>query len=221
MRQWPVYSPARSPGPEQEKLASSLAEMLAADNALEQLEKVRQAAEPLSNGYAVLYRSTFEKRDKAYETAIDQVKGLPEWLAFSKDTEVTNAERDLVLQPLASRLGGKLDLPNGATVCRNTRATISQMDSDIAAVEGLTRDVIRRLQQFLEPDEKIERFRVSQHISGKISNEEELDAAHENAAGETCQTPRPRLQGHPRMSYARLRPCHQEFRCCRAFAAIA
>jgi hypothetical protein len=174
--QWPVLA-TRSPGPELGKVASSLAEALDADNALEQLEKVRQAAEPLANEYAVLYRGTFEKRDRAYEVAIDQVKGLPEWDALCKNPKVTDAERGLLLKPLASRLGGKLDLPPGATVCRDTRATISQMESDIAAVEGLTRDVLRRIQQFLEPDEKIERFRVAQHISGKISNEQELDAA--------------------------------------------
>ena len=174
--QWPVLA-GHSPDPELEKTAKSLTDALAADNALEQLEKVRQAAEPLANEYSVLYRSTFEKREKAYETAIEQVKGLPEWDAICKDAGVTDLEREGLFLPLKSRVGGKLDLPSGATVCRNTRATISQMDSDIAAVEGLTRDVIRRLQQFLEPNEKIERFRVSQHISGKISNEQELDAA--------------------------------------------
>ena len=105
------------------------------------------------------------------------MKGLPEWDAVCKDADVTALEREGLLLPLKSRLGDKLDLPPGATVCRNTRATVSQMESDFAAVEGLTRDVIRRLQQFLEPDEKIERFRVSDHISGKISNEQELDAA--------------------------------------------
>jgi len=174
--QWPVLA-GHSPDPELEKTATGLAETLGTENALEQLEKIRQASEPLANEYAILYRSTFEKRHKAFEAATEQVKGLPEWDAVCKDADVTDLEREGLLLPLKSRLGDKLDLPPGATVCRNTRATVSQMESDFAAVEGLTRDVIRRLQQFLEPDEKIERFRVSDHISGKISNEQELDAA--------------------------------------------
>jgi hypothetical protein len=176
IEQWPILA-GHSPDPQLEKTAKALSEVLAGDNALEQLEKVRQTAEPLANEYAILYRKTFEQRDKAYETAIEQVKGLPEWDAVCKDADVTDLEREGLLLPLKSRLGGKLDLPTGATVCRNSRATISQMESDLAAAEGLTRDVIRRLQEFLEPEERVERFRVSQHISGKISNEAELDAA--------------------------------------------
>jgi hypothetical protein len=174
--QWPVLA-SRSPDPEVEKAAQTLTEALGADNALEQLEKIRQAAESLASEYAVLYRSISEKRDKAYDAAIEHIKGLPEWDAVCKDIDVTETEREALLQPLKSRLGGKLDLSPGATVCRNTRATISQMESDIAAVEGLTREVVRRLQQFLEPEEKIERFRVAQHLSGKISNKDELEEA--------------------------------------------
>ena len=51
--QWPVLA-GHSPDPEFEKSAKALTEALAAENALEQLEKVRQAAEPLANEYAVL-----------------------------------------------------------------------------------------------------------------------------------------------------------------------
>ena len=174
--QWPVLA-AHSRDPELERRANALTELLGSDNALEQLEKIRQAVEPLSNEYAVLYRSTFEKRDKVYEAALEHVKGLPDWDAICKDADVTDLEREGLLLPLKSRFSGKLDLPVGASVCRNTRANISQMESDIAAVEGLVRDVIRKLQEFQEPGENIERFRVAQFISGKISNEQELDAA--------------------------------------------
>jgi hypothetical protein len=174
--QWPVLA-ERSPDAELEKTSQVLSEAIASENALEQLERIRQATEPLANEYAVLYRSTFEKRQKAYETALDQVKGMPEWDAICKDVDVTDPEREALLQPLKSRIGGKLDLPLGETVCRNSRATIFQMDSDLAAVESLTRDAMRRLQKLVEPDEKVERFHVAQHFSGKISSEEELDEA--------------------------------------------
>jgi hypothetical protein len=174
--QWPILA-NRAPGPELEQIAQTLTENLDAENALEQLEGIRQAVELLANEYARLYRSTFEKRGKVYETVLDQVKGLPEWDAVCKDVKVTDEEREGLIKPLKSRLGGQLDLPLGATVCRNTRATISQMESDLAAVEALTREVVRRLQQLLEPEEKVERFRVAQHVSGRISNEQELDEA--------------------------------------------
>ena len=166
----------RSPGPEIEEAASELAEAFDSENALDHLEKIRQASETLITEYGRLYRGTFERRNKAYETAMDHVKGLPEWTAFDKDTDVTEVEREALLRPLVSRLGERLDLQKADTVCRVTLATVSQMESDIAAVEGLTREVILRLQKAVEPEEKVERFRVSQHFSGKIESKEDLDA---------------------------------------------
>ena len=173
--QWPVFAD-RSPSPEFEECANELTEAFDSENVLDQLERVRQASEKLSMEYGNLYRTTFEKRNKAYETAIDHVKGLPEWATFTEDTDVTKVEQEVLLRPLMSRFGEKLDLQKGDTVCRITHATISQMESDIAAVEGLTREVILRLQKVVEPGEKVERFRVSQHFSGKIGNKEDLDS---------------------------------------------
>jgi hypothetical protein len=174
--QWPILA-NRTPGPDLQRTAEALSAALAADNALEQLDRIRQTAEAIAAEYARLYRSTFEKRAKTYETALDHVKGLPEWDAVCKDVDVTDIERESLVQPLTAKLASELELPPCATVCRNTGATVSQMESDIAAVEPLTREVVRRLQQFLEPDENVERFRVADHFSGKISNEQELDEA--------------------------------------------
>ena len=174
--QWPILA-IRRHDLELEKTAQTLQEVLNSDSLLEQIERIRQAAEPLVSEYTVLYRSTFERRKRAYEVALDQVKGLAEWDAICRDVEVTDAERQSFLQPLTSRLGGTLDLPPGATVGRNSGTTVPEMESDIEAVEGVTRGVVRRLQQFLEPEEQIERFRVAQHFSGRITNDIELDEA--------------------------------------------
>lgn len=173
--QWPILA-ERSPGKDFEGAAAKLAEALNSENVLEHLESVRQASEILVSEYGRLYLSTFERRNKVYEIAFDQVKGLPEWAAISKDTDVTEDERNALVRPLVSRIGEKQALQKGDTVCRITHATVSQMESDIAAVESLTREVIRRLQQAVEPEEKVERFRVSQHFSGKIGNKEDLDS---------------------------------------------
>ena len=173
--QWPVLA-HRSPGPELEQAAADLKAVFDSDNVLAHLESVRQAAEILSNEYGRLYRSTFERRNKVYEAAVDHVRGLPEWIAFSEDTDVPEVEREAMLRPLLSRLGEKLDLRKGDTVCRMTHATVSQMESDIAAVESLTREVVLRLQEAVQPEEKVERFRVAQHFSGKIENKEDLDS---------------------------------------------
>ena len=144
--QWPILA-SRSPGPELEEYANELADAFDSENTLDHLEKVKQASEKLGMEYGNLYRATFEQRNKTYETAIDHVKGLPEWATFTEDTDVTKVEQEALLRPLMSRFGEKLDLQKGDTVCRITHATVSQMESDMAAVEGLTREVIHGLQK--------------------------------------------------------------------------
>ncbi len=176
--QWPILAD-RSTSPELEETAAELEDALESENVLDQLERIRQAMDRIVTEYGRLYRSTFERRNKAYEMAVDHVKGLPEWASFADNSDVTEAEKDAMLHPLVSRLGEKLELQKGDTVCRVTQATVSQMESDLAAVEGLTREVILRLQKAVEPDEKVERFRVSQHFSGKIESKEDLDSVME------------------------------------------
>jgi hypothetical protein len=173
--QWPVLA-ARSARPEIAQAADDLQKALDSENALNHLERIRQATETVAAEYGDLYRQTFERRQKVFEAALNHVKGLPEWAVFTGGTDVTDAEGETLLRPLASRLGEKLDLRPGDTICRLTQATVSQMESDIAAAEGLTREVVLELQKAVEPEEKVERFRISQHFSGKIATPEDLES---------------------------------------------
>lgn len=176
-QQWPLLS-RRNPTEALASAAETLRTLAASDEALRKLGDLRTAAEEIECEYAALYRRTFEQREKAYDAAIDQVKGLSEWAAVCDDPEVSEEQRESLLCPLTSRRSGREapEMQAGDTVCRATHATIPQMESDLAAVEGLTRQVIRALQAFVEPEEKIERFRVASHVSGNISSAEELDA---------------------------------------------
>jgi hypothetical protein len=119
----------------------------------------------------------FEKRKAAYEAAIEQVKGMLEWADIAADPALTDVQRNAILEPLIRRAEPELKLEPGATVCANCQATLSQLESDIAAVSHLAAEAIRRVQQLAAPTEKIERIRAGSIVSGKISNEQELDAA--------------------------------------------
>lgn len=201
--QWPILS-ARSADAELEKAAELLNNSLHAENALEQLEKIRQSTETIASEYAVIYRSTFDNRKKAYRTAVQTIKGTPEYgeyralgeerrkeydakvkegtdpdelIELRNQADLVDAQLESLLQPLTSRIGAELALSFGETICGVNRATIYQMESDIAAAESFTRDVIRKLQRLVEPEEKLERFRVAQYFSGRISNEQELEEA--------------------------------------------
>jgi hypothetical protein len=183
-QQWPLLA-TRNPTAELSESAAAAVSLLGSDEALRQLTKISQAIQPLTTEYVRLYRSTFEQREEAFRTAVDHVKGLADWTLFIEDPEASASEQTRLLAPLASRLSGLTtpELSAGETVCRRTGASVPQMESDLAAVEGLSREVVRRLQEWVEPEEKIERFRVAQHFSGKITTEEELDTAMNDLRG--------------------------------------
>jgi hypothetical protein len=172
--QWPILT-LKNDDPDLKEAAAKLEELLQSETALSQIDKLRFYSETLSSTYRTLYENHFEKRKTAFTVALDQIKGRPEWLAIAEDPDISPDQRELILQPLSQRAEAVLDLPVGATVCQRTGATLAQMESDLAAVESISRDVLRRIQELAAPEEKIERVSIARLFPSRISNETELD----------------------------------------------
>jgi len=77
---------------------------------------------------------------------------------------------------------GLFTLPAGKLVCEQCNATIPQMESDIAAVNGLKNAVMRKIQEILKPEEKVERVRISAILNTlqTLNTREEVDQALEH-----------------------------------------
>lgn len=172
--QWPVLSARQTDG-DVTKAAADLQDLLKSDDALAQIEAIRQNAETISAGYRTLYQAAFEKRRTAYTEARDQIKGRPEWLEVDNDTEITPEQRTMLLQPLSARADAEMELPPGASVCRRTGATLAQLESDLDAVEVVARGVLKRILELIAPEEKIERIAVGRLYPARITNAQELD----------------------------------------------
>ena len=72
----------------------------------------------------------------------------------------------------------ELDLPDGALVCKKCSATLSQMESDLAALGGLFAQVVAQVQKLTTPPEtKVQRVRVSEFFGGAIENEDQVKQA--------------------------------------------
>jgi hypothetical protein len=113
-------------------------------------------------------------RAKAYETALEMIKGRPEWLAVSENPDIPSEQKESVLQPLAGRAGAEMDLPAGATVCQRTGATLAQLESEIDAADVIAGQVLRRLMELAAPKEKIERIPVAKLYPARIASSEDL-----------------------------------------------
>ena len=145
------------------------------DECLQRIDAVRLAAEAIGVEYRRSYTAAFEKRGEAYRTALESIKGRPEWLAVSENPALLPEQKAAVLAPLRQRAEAELDLPAGASVCRRTGATLAQIESDILAVEALAGQALRRLMELASPEEKFERISVARLYPARIGSEKELD----------------------------------------------
>lgn len=165
--------------------ARDLLEARLADGSYYQMTaEVDQAIQTIENTYAQTYSTIHQERAKVFREAIDQVKGSPDWVALEPEIQNT------ILAPLMNRYcdwsdGGALvdtlQLPTGMLVCDLCKATIPQMESDIAAANGLKNAVMRKIQEILKPEEKVERVKISAILNTlqALNTREEVEDALE------------------------------------------
>lgn len=146
------------------------------DTALNQIATINYKSEAIGSAYRTLYERTFEMRQKAYTEALDQIKGRQEWVAISENPDIPEEQRDLIIKPLQQRVEAILDLPLGATVSRRTGATLTELESDILAVESISRDILRRILDLAAPEEEIERVAVAKLFPGRITSTDDLES---------------------------------------------
>jgi hypothetical protein len=146
--------------------------LLAAEDFYESLSAIGAAGKLVSSSYCTFYGNAHGDRGEQFHTAIEKIKGRPEWSA------VPDSMRQPVLQPLASRCCAELDLPDGVLVCTTCSATLSQMESDVAALCGLFAQVVAQVQKLTTPPEtKVQRVRVSEFFGGAMENEDQVKQA--------------------------------------------
>lgn len=169
----------RDAGEKAEDKASEIASLLESETFYESIEAMKQAYEYISNKYIALYQEIHERRAEEYGKALDTVKELPEWAAIAQDQSISDAERASGLRPITDRAVNDLDLYEESAVCNNCKATIAQMETDIAAVDAIKGGVIKDVQQMAAPGEKIERVRISTLFAGKLESPEDVETAIE------------------------------------------
>jgi hypothetical protein len=130
------------------------------------------SAKNIASAYRTVYEQLHAERAEQFGKAVEKIKGRAEWNA------IQDSMRDPVLNPLTSRCCPDLDLPTGLLVCQKCHATLSQMESDIAALGGLFAQVVAQIQKLTTPPEvKLQRVRISEFFSGAIDSEETVKQA--------------------------------------------
>jgi hypothetical protein len=146
--------------------------LLTAEDFYESLLAISAACKSVSTAFRTLYEKAHADRSEQFHAAIKKIKGQTEWSA------VPESMRQSALQPLASRSCTELDLADGSLVCKKCGATLSQMESDLAALGGLFAQVVAQVQKLTTPPEtKVQRVRVSEFFSGAMETEGQVKQA--------------------------------------------
>ena len=131
------------------------------------------------DAYKHAYIELFERRKKAYESAIEEIKNRSEWGPL----EATNPDTaSSLLSSLLGRVGTDEDKEAVAKGTSLGKASLTEMESDLCAVDGLKSSVLVKLQELSIGGEKkapVRKVRVSEFFNRPIQTQAELDKALE------------------------------------------
>ncbi len=183
---WSVLSD-REEGGHISGLVEELCSLITSAGFSEHLRRIDTLTKDIRAVYRELYLGCHQQRFETYAKSIDITKGSAEWPAVQESMGNT------LLQPLTSRacVSTKASngassipdlLPNPAIHCIKCGATVSQMESDLAAAAGLQRQVQERLVELTAPTQQIARVRVADFFGGVFDSVEAVDAAVESGS---------------------------------------
>eukprot|EP00456_Euglypha_rotunda_P005877 TRINITY_DN10_c0_g1_i4.p2 TRINITY_DN10_c0_g1~~TRINITY_DN10_c0_g1_i4.p2 ORF type:complete len:1217 (-),score=333.96 TRINITY_DN10_c0_g1_i4:19942-23592(-) len=159
----------------QTELAEQVEELrglLGSETFYESFNQIGVTAKSITSAYRALYEQLHADRSEQFTQAVEKIKGRAEWNA------VPDSMRDPVLNPLTARCCPELDLSAGSLVCQKCHATLSQMESDVAALGGLFANVVAQIQKLTTPPEvKLQRVRISDFFTHAIENETDVKEA--------------------------------------------
>ncbi|MBI3948942.1 MAG: BREX system P-loop protein BrxC [Acidobacteria bacterium] len=151
--------------------------LITSDDFFEHLNQIAASTQQIVGAYRSTYAALHEQRTNAYAQAIEEIKGYREWEQVPKEMQ------DGVLSPLVLRACGEMQLPDNSTQCQTCNATLSQMESDLAAVSGLKAQALARVQELTAPAEeqgpRIERVRLAEFFTVPLDSEESVNEALE------------------------------------------
>jgi uncharacterized protein YerC len=169
----------REPGDEILDASHALSNALESETFYDDLAVINNSKTLISSRFQKLYLNLHEERSKAYSSAIDDIKGLPEWAQISENPDLGESRRLGILSSMRNKVCTDLHFAEDSDTCMNCRANIPQMESDLAAVDSLKSRTIREIQELATPERRIVRVRVSTILGSIIEKPDGPNDANE------------------------------------------
>lgn len=128
----------------------------------------------LNDAYKASYLELFDRRAKAYESAIEEIQNRPEWVPIATASKEV---AETLLTPLRSRAGLQEDRDQVQAGTSLGASSLTEMESDLAAIDGLKSSVLSKLQELaFSGDEKkmIRRIKIKDYFNQPIENVNDL-----------------------------------------------
>src|SRR5258708_33187191 len=118
--------------------------MLASDHVAESLDAIAANPKTVLACCKQAYLALFDRRAEAYEKAVEEIRNRPEWEPLAKNNKDV---ADSLIAPLISRVGAEADKAAVANGTGLGNASLTEMESDLAALEGLRSSALVKLQE--------------------------------------------------------------------------
>ena len=170
---------AHSPSPELGVTVEELKALLESERFIDSWADIVDHTTTVLTAYRTAYCDLFDRRRQSYESAIGEIKNRTEWGPL----ESTNPGMAVsLLTLLQGRVGTDEDKEAVAEGKSLGKASLTEMESDLAAVDGLKSSVIVKLQELSIGSNRkapVRKVRVSEFFNRPIQTQEELNKALE------------------------------------------
>ena len=137
------------------------------------LDEIQELTQQISTPYLELYKDLHVQRQEHFQAAVERITGHAAW------TELPAELQDIQLRHLVSRDCEDLELGDDQVICLRCSATIQQMESDLAALNGLTQQVLAKIQELSAPLERVKRVRLSEYFTEPLDSPDAVQRAIE------------------------------------------
>jgi hypothetical protein len=168
---------AHNPSPELESTVEKLKSQLASESFIDSWNEIATGTKAVLQAYSNAYCELFGRRKESYESAIGEIKNRTEWGPLQANNSPVAAT---LLSPLQSRVGTDEDKEAVKGGTSLGKSSLTEMESDLAAVDGLKSSVLVKLQELSIGGEKkapVRKVRVSQFFNRPIETQAELEQA--------------------------------------------
>ncbi len=168
---------AHNPSPELGATVDELRTLLASEQFIDSWSTIAAHTQTILDAYRSAYCDLFDRRKQAYESAIGEIKNRTEWAPLEANNSSLASS---LLSPLQGRVGTEDDRNSVTDGASLGRSSLTEMESDLAAVDGLKSSVMVKLQELSIGGEKkapVRKVRVSEFFNRPIQTQEELDKA--------------------------------------------